>query len=104
MLVGILGVFGAALFFGDGVITPAISVLSAVEGLEVAAPRCTHWIVPIAARASCRCCSRSSASAPTRSARVFGPVMVLWFLALAVLGMRNIVQQPGRAARARIRW
>ncbi|MCA1714590.1 MAG: KUP/HAK/KT family potassium transporter [Gammaproteobacteria bacterium] len=46
-LVGILGVFGASLFFGDGVITPAISVLSAVEGLEVAAPRLSSWIVPI---------------------------------------------------------
>src|SRR5690606_14550059 len=46
-LVGILGIFGASLFFGDGVITPAISVLSAVEGLEVVAPSLHHWVVPI---------------------------------------------------------
>src|SRR3546814_7161630 len=45
--VGILGVFGAALFFGDGVITPAISVLSALEGLEVVAPQLSNWIVPL---------------------------------------------------------
>src|SRR3546814_1752588 len=46
-VVGILGIFGASLFFGDGVITPAISVLSAVEGLEVVAPQLHAWIVPI---------------------------------------------------------
>src|SRR3546814_2332063 len=48
-VVGILGIFGASLFFGDGVITPAISVLSAVEGLEVVAPQLHAWIVPIVA-------------------------------------------------------
>ena len=46
-LVGILGVFGASLFFGDGVITPAVSVLSAIEGIEVVAPQMRHWIVPL---------------------------------------------------------
>ena len=83
----VVGIFGTAIFFGDGVITPAISVLSAVEGLEVAAPglhalrRADH-----AGRADRRC-SWCSATAPARVGKLFGPVMVVWFVVLAVLGV-----------------
>ena len=92
-LIGILGVFGVALFFGDGVLTPAISVLSAVEGLQVAAPQLHDWVIPvtlgvlIALFATQRFGTRSIG-------RAFGPIIVLWFIALAALGVRNISGNP----------
>ena len=91
--VGILGIFGASLFFGDGVITPAISVLSAVEGLEVVAPQLHTWIVPItlAVLVSLFATQRFGTA---KVGKVFGPVTVLWFLALAVLGVTNILHEP----------
>ena len=96
-----LGIFGAALFYGDGMITPAISVLSAVEGLEVAdAAASTHYVVPIALVDPARRCSRSSASAPARSARCSGRSWCVWFVALAVLGLADIVDTPADPARA----
>jgi KUP system potassium uptake protein len=64
--IGLLGIFGTALFFGDSVITPAVSVLSAVEGLKVAAPGLGAYVVPIA-MACCWCCSGSRATAPSAS-------------------------------------
>lgn len=91
--VGILGVFGAALFFGDGVITPAISVLSALEGLEVVAPKLGAWVVPltvvvlVALFASQRFGSQ-------RVGKIFGPITGLWFLSLAALGVLNISHAP----------
>ncbi len=91
--VGILGVFGASLFFGDGVITPAISVLSAVEGLEVAAPQLDHWIVPIAVVVLVGLFA-SQRFGTARMGKIFGPVTVLWFLTLAVLGVVNILHEP----------
>ena len=92
-VVGILGIFGASLFFGDGVITPAISVLSAVEGLEIAAPRLTAWVVPltIAVLVAVFATQRFGTA---RVGRMFGPVMLLWFLVLAVMGVHNILQAP----------
>src|SRR5690606_39585475 len=92
-LVGILGIFGASLFFGDGVITPAISVLSAVEGLEVVAPQLHQWIVPIVV-VVLLVVFLAQRFGTAKVGLVFGPVMILWFLALAVLGVVNILHAP----------
>ncbi|MFZ5635182.1 MAG: potassium transporter Kup [Pseudomonadota bacterium] len=91
--IGILGVFGVALFFGDGVLTPAISVLSAVEGLEVAAPSLHAWVMPttIAVLLALFATQRFGTE---RVGRAFGPIIVLWFLALAAIGVRNIGANP----------
>ncbi|MEO7051451.1 MAG: potassium transporter Kup [Rhodanobacter sp.] len=89
-----LALLGAALFFGDGVITPSISVLSAVEGLEVAAPGLAHWVVPITVVVLLGLFWLQR-HGTAKVGAVFGPVMVLWFLALAVIGIHNIVQAPG---------
>src|SRR5690606_9781908 len=88
-LVGILGVFGASLFFGDGVITPAISVLSAVEGLEGVAPRLRNWIGPIPVRVLAGLFA-SQRFGSEKVGRVFGAITIVWFLALAALGVLNI--------------
>ncbi len=86
-----LGVFGAALLYGDGVITPAISVLSAVEGLEVAAPRLESAVIPltIAILIVLFAIQRRGSA---RIGALFGPVMVLWFSVLALLGVANLVK------------
>ena len=98
MLMLLLGLFGAALFYGDGVITPAISVLSAVEGLEVATPAfkpLTSFPITLGILVGLFCIQRHG----TASVGVlFGPIMVLWFVVLAVLGVVNIVAAPGGAA------
>lgn len=91
--VGILGILGASLFFGDGVITPAISVLSAVEGLEVVAPGLHRWIVPITLVVLVALFA-SQRYGTAGVGRVFGPVTVLWFAALAALGLMNILHEP----------
>ncbi len=88
-----LGLFGAALFYGDGVITPAISVLSAVEGLELITPTFKPYILPITLAIVVGLFviqRRGTASVGA----LFGPVMVLWFAVLALLGGINIVQHP----------
>ena len=95
-----LGIFGASLFYGDGMITPAISVLSAVEGLEVVAPVAGDARRADHARRSSPCCSRSSASAPARSAARSGRSWALWFALLAVAGLREVVAAPRDPARA----
>ena len=89
----LLGIFGTAIFFGDGVITPAISVLSAVEGLEVAAPGLHRFIVPItlAVLTLLFAAQRFGTGAV---GRLFGPVSVLWFAVLAILGVPHIWQRP----------
>ena len=88
-----MALLGAALFFGDGVITPAISVLSAVEGLQVAAPALSHWVVPItvAVLLGLFWLQRHGTA---KVGAIFGPVMVLWFLALGAIGVWNIIQAP----------
>lgn len=88
-----IGVFGAALLYGDGMITPAISVLSAVEGLEVATPFFAPYIIPITVGVLIGLFSFQYIGTG-RVGRIFGPVMILWFLALAVLGLRGIAQAP----------
>ncbi|GAB4565899.1 MAG: potassium transporter Kup [Rhizobacter sp.] len=88
-----LGIFGTAIFFGDGVITPAISVLSAVEGLEVAAPGLHSYVVPVTLvvlTALFLVQRHGTASV----GKLFGPVTVLWFVVLAVLGAVHIVRNP----------
>jgi KUP system potassium uptake protein len=92
-LVGILGVFGAALFFGDGVLTPAISVLSAVEGLEVATPALHSWVLPVTI-AVLIFLFATQRFGTDLIGRAFGPVIVLWFLALAAIGILNISANP----------
>ncbi len=92
-VVGLLGVFGASLFFGDGVITPAISVLSAVEGLEVVAPQLHMWIVPITVLVLAALFA-TQRFGTEKVGRVFGPVTILWFASLAVLGVLNILHEP----------
>src|SRR5690606_21732959 len=92
-VVGILGIFGASLFFGDGVITPAISVLSAVEGLEVVAPQLHAWIVPIVVVVLLTVFI-AQRFGTAKVGKVFGPVTILWFAALAVLGVFNILHAP----------
>jgi KUP system potassium uptake protein len=90
----VLGVVGVSLFYGDSVITPAISVLSAVEGLQVAAPSIGHLVVPMAAviLALLFALQRFGTG---RVGRFFGPIMVVWFAALAVAGLGGIVRHPG---------
>ncbi len=88
-LVGILGVFGASLFFGDGVLTPAISVLSAVEGLEVATPTLQAWVLPVTIAVLIVLFSTQRFGTHAVG-RAFGPIVVLWFIALASIGVHNI--------------
>src|SRR5215813_7351918 len=83
-----IGLFGAALIYGDGAITPAISVLSALEGLEIAAPGLKPYIVPLAALFILQ------PQGTARIGRAFGPIMALWFLVMAVLGIHGIAQHP----------
>ena len=90
----ILGVLGASLFYGDSLITPAISVLSAVEGLEVAQPNLAHAILPIGI-VILAVLFAAQRFGTHRVGRAFGPVMVIWFVTLAVLGVPHIVEHPG---------
>src|SRR3954463_5582460 len=89
-----LGIFGASLFYGDGMITPAISVLSAVEGLEVAAPSLEHLVVPITLviLTVLFAVQRYGTGAVGRA---FGPVMGIWFALLALSGLGKVVAHPG---------
>jgi KUP system potassium uptake protein len=92
-VVGILGVFGVALFFGDGVLTPAISVLSAVEGLEVATPALKRYVLPITIGVLVLLFA-TQRFGTGRVGKAFGPIVVLWFLALATIGVHNILGNP----------
>ncbi len=89
----LLGIFGTAIFFGDGVITPAISVLSAVEGLEVAAPGLHRYVVPITlvVLTGLFAAQRFGTAAV---GRLFGPITLLWFAVLALLGVWHVADYP----------
>lgn len=89
----LLGIFGASLFYGDGMITPAISVLSAVEGLEVATPGLDQLVVPIALAllSGIFVVQRYGTGVV---GRLFGPVMLGWFIVLSVLGVAQIARHP----------
>ncbi|MBI5910164.1 MAG: potassium transporter Kup [Betaproteobacteria bacterium] len=91
--VAMLGIFGASLFYGDAIITPAISVLSAVEGLSVATPAFEHWIVPITIAILVGLFA-IQARGTGALGKLFGPITVMWFLALAALGAVSIAQTP----------
>ncbi|MEY4737565.1 MAG: hypothetical protein RL302_1884 [Pseudomonadota bacterium] len=90
----LIGVFGAALFYGDSVITPAISVLSAVEGLEVATPAFKPYVLPICAAVlvGLFAVQRFGTSVV---GKLFGPIIMVWFAVLAVTGVQEIAQTPG---------
>jgi KUP system potassium uptake protein len=94
LLLAGVGIFGAALFFGDSMITPAISVLSAVEGLEVAAPSLESLVVPITAViiVILFLVQRRGTAAV---GRIFGPVMIVWFVVVGGLGITGITHHPG---------
>jgi KUP system potassium uptake protein len=89
----LLGLFGAALFYGDSMITPAISVLSAVEGLQLAFDGIDHWVVPLAVVVLVALFLIQK-HGTARIGIIFGPVMVLWFSVLGALGIYGIVQRP----------
>ena len=88
-----LGVFGTALLYGDGIITPAISVLSAVEGLEVVSTSFTSWVIPIAIVIIVGLFLVQSRGTGAVG-KVFGPVMIVWFATIALLGISKIVHAP----------
>ena len=89
-----LGIFGAGLFFGDGMITPAISVMSAVEGLNVVSPSLSHLVVPVslAILVGLFLVQRFGTGAV---GWLFGPVIMVWFLTIGILGAREVIAHPG---------
>ncbi|MGH8427824.1 MAG: potassium transporter Kup [Gammaproteobacteria bacterium] len=89
----LLGLFGAAVLYGGVMITPAISILSAVEGLEIAAPGFNPWVIPITIVILILLFAFQRRGT-ARVGTVFGPVMVLWFLTLAILGVIGIMHEP----------
>ena len=92
-IIMVFGVLGASLFYGDGVITPAISVLSAVEGLELVAPGLQAYVVPIALVLLVGLFSIQRFGTH-RVGAVFGPIMLVWFAVIGVLGLLSVVQSP----------
>ena len=92
ILIG-LGIFGAALLYGEGMITPAISILGAVEGLSVATPLFTNWVVPISVAILIGLFVIQQ-HGTHRVGRLFGPVMVVWFVTIALLGVVWIIRAP----------
>jgi KUP system potassium uptake protein len=93
-LVFLLGVVGASMFLGDAVITPAISVLSAVEGLKLATPAFAHYVVPLTIAILIGLFAAQSRGT-ARVASLFGPIMVVWFVAIAAAGLLHISDDPG---------
>jgi KUP system potassium uptake protein len=93
-LVFLLGVVGASMFLGDSVITPAISVLSAIEGLKLVTPAFEHYVVPLTIAILLGLFAAQSRGT-ARVASFFAPVMVIWFIAIAVAGLLHIRDDPG---------
>ncbi|HKX40609.1 MAG TPA: potassium transporter Kup [Burkholderiaceae bacterium] len=89
----LLGIFGTAIFFGDGVVTPAISVLGAIEGLEVAAPGLHSYVVPMTL-VVLTLLFFVQRHGTASVGRMFGPIMVVWFIVLAILGLQHIAENP----------
>jgi KUP system potassium uptake protein len=92
-VVGILGIFGAALFFGDGMITPPITVLGAVAGLEVVSPLFKQWVVPLSLVILTGLFAFQRFGTE-RVGKAFGPVMIVWFVVIAAFGAYNIIGNP----------
>jgi KUP system potassium uptake protein len=90
----LIGLFGTALLYGDGIITPAISVLSAVEGLEVLAPDLESYVIPVAVAIIVGLFLIQKKGTSTVGA-IFGPVMVLWFTTMAIIGLTQVATHPG---------
>ncbi len=90
----VIGLAGASLFFGDAMITPAISVLSAIEGVEIVTPFFKPYVVPLAAAVLVGLFAIQSHGSG-RVGRFFGPVMAAWFVVLALMGIINIAARPG---------
>ncbi len=88
-----VGIFGTSLFYGDGVITPAISVLSAVEGLEVVSPRFKEWVIPLTLLVLLALFAVQKRGTGGIG-RFFGPITLLWFVTIAVLGISHILRHP----------
>jgi len=89
----VVGIFGTSLFYGDGVITPAISVLSAVEGLEVVSPHFSHYVIPVTL-VVLFCLFAVQKRGTAGIGKFFGPVTLAWFAAIAVLGVWQILHHP----------
>jgi KUP system potassium uptake protein len=89
-----LGLFGAALIYGDGAITPAISVLSALEGLTIVEPSLQHYVLPLTV-AVLLGLFLAQPLGTARIGRAFGPVMALWFVTIALLGVVGVARHPG---------
>ena len=89
----LMGIFGAALLYGDGMITPAITVLGAIEGLKVATPLFEPYVVPVAVVILIGVFAIQR-HGTHRVGGLFGPVMVVWFIAIAVLGIAQLIGQP----------
>ncbi|HTV50233.1 MAG TPA: KUP/HAK/KT family potassium transporter, partial [Steroidobacteraceae bacterium] len=92
-LIVALGLFGAALIYGDGAITPAISVLSALEGLDIAVPALKHYVLPLSVAVLVLLFTVQPLGT-ARIGKAFGPVMACWFVVIAVLGVWGILQHP----------
>lgn len=93
LVIMMLGVFGACMFYGDAVITPAISVLSAVEGLEIVSSEFTKYVIPITITILVALFFIQKTGTNVVGV-LFGPIMVVWFLALGAMGAYNIVENP----------
>jgi KUP system potassium uptake protein len=89
----VVGIFGTCLFYGDGVITPAISVLSAIEGLEVVSPQFKNYVIPLTLAVLC-CLFLLQKRGTAGIGRFFGPITFCWFAAIAVLGVGHILDNP----------
>jgi KUP system potassium uptake protein len=92
-LITFLGMIGAALFYGDAIITPAISVLSAVEGLTIASPAFEHWVLPLSLMILVALFAVQS-HGTARVAAWFGPITGIWFVLMAIGGLRHIADDP----------
>lgn len=89
----LLGLFGASLFYGDGLLTPAISVLSAIEGLKIATPIFTPWVVPMTVIVLLALFLLQH-KGTAKVGKLFGPIIFFWFITLAVLGIKGILIAP----------
>jgi len=93
-LIVTIGLLGTVLFYGDSIITPAISVLSAVEGLQIIAPPLAHYVLPITLMVLGGLFILQ-AKGSGKMGKLFSPIMCIWFILLAVLGVINIIHEPG---------
>src|SRR3989441_5950221 len=101
----VLGIFGSALLYADGALTPAISVVSAIEGLEIATPALASWVIPVTLVILIGLFLLQYRGT-ARIGAMFGPVMLVWFAGLGVLGVSEIVRSEERRVgkECRSRW